>query len=460
MTTQTEIFSFSNQPLGGGGRVASDRHHKALAMCEDFAGLEQGVNHYDLLLLVKKIGREAGFTPRMIHLLEYYMMYTRDIDWEQGSRPIVYQSLSRTALDLNISERMVQKLEKALFEAGAISWHDSGNHKRYGQRDAETGHILYAFGVELTPLAYLKPMLEEKLHEKQLYQDAWTETKRQISWYRSQIRGLLLQWQEEGACSAALREFDARYQEIAIQIRTHLDLPFLRTLLARHKSLHSEVMETMGVGDNETKQPTQRQSMPEKTTKGSCRGEQKFVHYKYTTQQPFNKLNTSSPTDKGYQESVAAGPEHQDDRAVKTDRSLQSQRGDIQNFAEGRGLEHITLKQALNAASSRFLDHMPMQKRPMNWNDFVEAAYKLKDLLGVSQQSWSRACVTLSRGGAAICLLLTDQAAQRDNDPVRKPAAYFNAMISRAEKGELHLHKSVFGLLKREPDDVLAASNH
>ena len=354
MTTPTETFSFSNPPLGVGGRVASDRHHEALAMCEDFAGLEQGVNHYDLLLLVKKTGRETGFTPRMIHLLEYYMMFTRDIDWEEGSRPIVYQSLSRTALDLNISERMVQKLEKALFEAGAISWHDSGNHKRYGQRDAETGRILYAFGVELTPLAYLKPMLEEKLHEKQLYQDAWTETKRQISWYRSQIRGLLLQWQEEGACSHSLREFDAKYQEIAIQIRTHLDLPFLRTLLGRHKSLHSEVMEMMGVGTNEIKQPTQRQTMPEKTINGSCRGEQRFAHYKYTTQQPFNKLNTSSPTDKGYQESVAEGPEHQDDRAVKTDRSLQSQKGDVQNFAAGSGLEHITLKQALNAASSRF----------------------------------------------------------------------------------------------------------
>ena len=40
-----------------------------------------------------------------------------------------------------------------------------------------------------------------------------------------------------------------------------------------------------------------------------------------------------------------------------------------------------------------------------------------------------------------------------------KPAAYFNAMISRAEKGELHLHKSVFGLLKREHDDAAATGD-
>ena len=49
-----------------------------------------------------------------------------------------------------------------------------------------------------------------------------------------------------------------------------------------------------------------------------------------------------------------------------------------------------------------------------------------------------------------MCLLLTDQAAHREEDPVRKPAAYFNAMITRAKNGELHLHKSIFGLLNKE----------
>ena len=114
------------------------------------------------------------------------------------------------------------------------------------------------------------------------------------------------------------------------------------------------------------------------------------------------------------------------------------------------GLQHITLKQALNAASSRFRDHMPMPSRAMTFNDFVEAAYKLKSELGISQNSWGRACVVLTRVGAAMCLLLADQAAQRSKDRVKNPAAYFNAMINRARVGELHLHKSIFGLLKRE----------
>jgi replication initiation protein RepC len=113
-------------------------------------------------------------------------------------------------------------------------------------------------------------------------------------------------------------------------------------------------------------------------------------------------------------------------------------------------LQHITLKQALNASSDRFKDHIPLEQRAMNWHDVVTAAYSLKGELHISQNAWSHACVTLGRTGAAICLLLTDQATQRADDPVRKPAGYFNAMINRAKSGELHLNKSIFGILKRE----------
>lgn len=87
----------------------------------------------------------------------------------------------------------------------------------------------------------------------------------------------------------------------------------------------------------------------------------------------------------------------------------------------------------------------------MTHSDFVEAAYQLKATLHISQNSWAHACTTLGRIGAAVCVILTDQGTLRDNDPVTKPGAYFNAMINRAKSGELHLHQSVMGHLKREP---------
>ena len=92
----------------------------------------------------------------------------------------------------------------------------------------------------------------------------------------------------------------------------------------------------------------------------------------------------------------------------------------------------------------------------MNANDFVEAAYRLNRTLGISQSSWGHACMTLSRIGAAVCVILTDQANLREENRVMKPGAYFNAMVNRAKTGDLKLHKAVMGMLRRENELEIA----
>ena len=435
-----------------GGRISSPKLRKSLEQAQDFCGLEEDVNRYDLLLLVKRIGKAAGFTTKMINLLDYYMAFTRDLDWEEGSSPIVYQSLSRTALDLGVSERQIQKLEKALFEVGAITWNDSGNHRRYGQRCQETGRIKYAYGVDLTPLAYLKSALERKLEEKKAHDNAWMETKRQVSWYRAQIRAVLAELELIEEIDPPYHELEAAYNEIAIQIRTTMSLERVGELLEEHKEFHSlvvSVLEEYGSSAVE-EQSAEVNNTPvasQETKKSSSKSDSLDTHYKSTTQKQSNKLDTSKTTSKSFQE------RRNENSEAKTQRTEQGENSEVreeENLILKTGLQHITLKQALNAASDRFKDHMPLEPRPMNWNDFVEAAYRLKGDLHISQNSWSHACVTLGRTGAAICLLLTDQATSRADDPVTKPAGYFNAMINRAKTGELHLHNSIFGILKKE----------
>lgn len=414
----------------GGGRVGSEAYRQSLDFCDDFAGLEEGINRYDLLLLVKKVSKYAGFTPRMIQLLDYYFAFTRDIDWEEGSRPIVYQSISRTALDLGVSERQIQKLERALFDVGAITWNDSGNHRRYGQRDPATGRILYAYGIELTPLAALRDDLAAILHEKQARDAQWMERKRQISWYRSQIRGMLLELAEEGGCSS-LPAFQSRYEAIAIQIRSHIDLDRLAELIDEHRALQSDLRSLAQANTAEIKEVTQRASVPQETHECSSKSEQEFVHYKSTTQQSFNKLNTSKPAVDCFQGNVVEGPAPAD-------------------AFHNSGIDHVKLKMAIETSSERFQAHLPFDP---TWPDVIEAAYRLRNDLGISQASWGRGCELLGRTGAALCVLITDRARDRDTDPVRSPAAYFNGMLKRAADGELHLHKSIFGLLERTKED-------
>lgn len=464
---QTNIFPETNTP--GGGRIASPKLRYSLEQCEDFAGLEENVNRYDLLLLVKRVGKAAGFSPRMISLLDYYMSFTRDIDWEEGSHPIVYQSLAKTALDMGVSERQIQILENQLFEAGALTWHDSGNHRRFGQRCAETGQILFAYGVELTPLAYLKAELESKLQEKQLYDKAWMETKRQISYYRRQIRAILLEAEtgegesaEDFNLSAVdLIDFTGRYEQIAISIRTYMDLMALRELLDEHKQLHQLL--SAKVAEHEQK-AAQSANNDQLLDKDSSKDESNDVHYKYTNKKQLNKLSTSRTSSNFLREGVADSSQRQLDICAKGEGSKkqepEQESSQEQSTILSTGLQHVTLKQLLNISSDRLKSQLPIEPRPMNANDFIEAAHGLTKTLGISQNSWGHACLTLSRVGAAVCVILTDQANLREENRVLKPGAYFNAMVNRAKTGDLKLHKSVMGQLKRDlPIDASNSNN-
>ena len=369
------------------------------------------------------------------------MAYSRDVDWEQGSRPIVYQSLARTALDMGVSERQIQKLENRLFEVGALSWNDSGNHRRFGHRDKQTGRILYAYGVDLTPLAYLKEELEHKLHEKQLYDQAWMETKRQISWYRRQIRALLIESKE----GADLGSFERSYDDIAIEIRTYMRLERLRELLEQHTRLHGQILARVTAENESSDAPAITQQSPRRS---SCGRDPEFVSYKSTTQGSFDESNTASPADRCLQEGGRRCSAGKTDGAASTACSAPD-RSNGEELIQQSGLQHITLKLALQAASDRFHEHLPLPPQPIAWPDVVAAADRLRGEFGISQRSWAEACQLLGRTGAAVCVLVTDRAALRDDNPVREPAAYFRGMVNKARRGELRLHGSIFGLVER-----------
>ena len=112
-------------------------------------------------------------------------------------------------------------------------------------------------------------------------------------------------------------------------------------------------------------------------------------------------------------------------------------------------LDQISLNQCISALSEELKAHLPLTG-PIGWAELVETTYRHKGSLNISQASWGQACSTLGRSGAAICIILTERARRRANKPVKKPAAYFSAMINRAKTGELKLHKSLCAALKEE----------
>lgn len=421
-----------------GGRTSSPKLRQSLAEAESFSGLENDTNRYDLLMLVKRVGDAGGFKPRMIDLLEYYMAFTRDLDWEQGSHPIVYQSLSRTAFDLGISERQVQRLEKALFEVGALTWQDSGNHRRYGQRCPDTGEILFACGVDLSPLASIEARLRKVLADKQALSRAWHETKRQISIRRRRIRSMLAELEEIDAChDPELFLSKPEAAELKVQIRTHMGLEKLIGILGRHEALLKSIGERL-------QETISSHSGSVKNMKMSFMNAANVAYFKYTNTPSFLEKNTSKAPLGCFQGTQVA--KHAASGKIPCVGEIQVERSSDRRIVD-TGVQHVSLKDVLCAASERFTDHLPISSSPVCWPDIINAAHGLCPDLGISQQSWGRACISMGRTSAAISVLLTDHAAQRCHDPVRNPAGYFGAMVNRATHGELHLHKSIFGLL-------------
>jgi hypothetical protein len=187
--------------------------------------------------------------------------------------------------------------------------------------------------------------------------------------------------------------------------------------------------------------------------------EQKFVNIYTTNQEPSDKSDICNPADNAFRESVTRPSQVHPQRRCHGKTSGRAGGADQQPDDSARdrqekpplasGLDHVTWKQVLNAASDRFRAHIPVHNRPLDWKDLVDAAWALLPELGISKSAWVEACAVLGTTGAALCVLITDHAALREKDGVRNPGGYLRSMTRKAQRGELHLHRSIFGILSK-----------
>ncbi len=419
-----------------GGRASTPKFRASLQDAHEPEGLTANSNGYELLTLVKRVGKGFGFSASMIRLLDHYMSFTRECDWQAGEHPIVFQSITKTAMQLGLHERQIQYLEKALFDLGALTWNDSGNHRRYGARDERTGELLYAFGVDLSPLASLKPAMEHRIEELEAEREAWHILKRQISYYRRQTRAMLAEAQNRPVLRARFSGWSLDYDQLAsTRIRASFSVPRLRSTLAEHNALYDALYDALHGSEviSHFNELSAKISSPDDTF---C------VPYKITTESQTDKSVLSNPLpDCCLQASVPPPP---------VDPTGTEPVADFENrdLIAAAGVDHIRITHLISAASDRFALYLSRERPADTWDAIISAADALRPHLGIHNSAWIEACGVLGRGGAAICLLITDHNAQRHTNRVERPGGYFRAMIKKARAGELRLHGSIFGILK------------
>ena len=80
-----------------------------------------------------------------------------------------------------------------------------------------------------------------------------------------------------------------------------------------------------------------------------------------------------------------------------------------------------------------------------DWNDVHRAAATPRPVVGISEDAWNVANKVLgpARAAASIALIL-DKSSEGE---VKSPGGYLRGLIEKAQIGELHLDRSLYGRL-------------
>src|SRR5271163_4486719 len=144
--------SFAHAPSGF--RRMTPGLLKADRSADKFAGLPPGVERPgQLLAALKAAAPRLGISPRLVHAVDWLFCFTQPQDWEWGAKPIVWPSASMQQEALGLSPTQIKEINCRLIELGLVTMKDSPNGKRYGRRHEKTGHIIEAYGFDLSPIA-------------------------------------------------------------------------------------------------------------------------------------------------------------------------------------------------------------------------------------------------------------------------------------------------------------------
>ncbi len=463
-----------------GSRRASNAYLSSLARAREFSGLPDGMTRFDLIHLVRDAGACVGMTRRQIEHLEFLITYTRDRDWTAGERPVVYLTVMSTARARQVSERQVRNLEYGLSDAGALTWNDSGNHRRTGRRDAD-GRIVFAYGVDLSPLVSRIAELEAWRDKSRREGEEWDRLKRSVSSLKRSIRAMLARAADEGLVDLGDDAWIDKTAILDYRVRAETPLARMREAAGRLRLLSDDLQALVGCGWRKETSPK---------AEVSCR------HIHTTNNPPSDKSDTCTAAAAGDGEADAPGGAALDSGGSAGDAAsrgapsaLNDDRGEgrgapepprdpdtppggdgggehegtetLDLFPEERpawradtGIRHVSLENLVAVLGERFLSVMPKSvitegEQPA-WEDVVHAARDLAPLLGIGERLLWRAAGLMGWRAVAVCIVLIDRRS-RDGaaDPVLNAGGYFRGCVEKARRGELRLHASVFGALGR-----------
>ena len=381
-----------------------------LDQADRFTGLPRGTaKPLRVLAAFQEAEPYLGLPAHAFKLVSFLVRMTQPQDWEEGSRPIAWPSARHQQEFLGLSSARVKSLNRTLFEAGIFVIRDNEQGKRYGRRGPD-GRIIEAFGFDLSPLAQRYDEFVRIAGAARLERERMKDLRRRVTLARRAIRQIgeeltaldcvPTDWPKIAADVAALVVTAKRAEgSEALSLIVHALERRKSEADARIKVIRDAVKKDPEGPENEPHTTTTNLTMNLKDTviasEGSSRAER-----------PVPKPATSAPPPAPDMGIKLPKPAHLVDLAPRLSGYVTSD--------------------------------------DPTWADIVNAADWLRGELGVSRPLWTEACRLMGREYAAVAIAIVST--KSPGHFLRGAGGYFAGMVRKAEKGELHLDRTLWAL--------------
>ena len=384
---------------------------------DEFTGLPRGTaKPLRFLSAFQEAEPYLGLPTHAFKLVSWLVKQTQPHDWEEGSRPIAWPSARREAEFLGLSPARLKALNRALFEAGVFVIRDSDQGKRYGRRGAD-GRIIEAYGFDLSPLAlrfdeFIRVAAKARLERERMkaLRKRVTEARRSIRQAGEMLAGL-------GPLPASWPRLQGETADLVVAAkaaeRSEILAPITQALERRKTEAEQWVRDTAKSVETN---PVGLVSEPHITSTNLSENPSDTV---IAPEDSSRAATPEPPTDAPCPSAQAAVPQPPPERVLR-------------------------LK------ASQLVDLAPRLGRYVTsesptWREIVDAAgIWLRPELGVSPSLWGEACRVIGREQAALALALVST---KEPGHFRSTAGgYFAGMVRKAERGDLHLERTVWAL--------------
>lgn len=403
-------------------------------IAEDFKGTTEGqgaTRPGQVLAAFKGAAPHLGFSPRVVHAVDWLFQFTQPQDWVEGSRPVVWPSagLQREALGIGVTQ--AKTINRHLTELGLVTMKDSPNGKRYGRRDRQ-GCLVEAYGFDLSPLFTRMAEFQLVAAQGRELRERMRHLRRRATIARNGLLQILDTAAEQGLSDATWASLEREGRALARSLRTVERVEEMEIGVASLERRQLEARERLEMHLAAAAPPT-----PKAVDFDPTGPENRPHMYNYKT--------TSNPL-----EDTVVAPEESKSGVASADLQASGPVVPIERQKGQGGHAERTDNGTVLRIKPDELVRLAPRLRPYlrtaspSWPDVVEAAGWLRHDLNVSKPLWGDACLAMGREPAAIALAIVS--AKPEGHFTTSPGSYFHGMVKRAQSGQLNLARTVWGL--------------